>query len=133
MNIRPGFYNSGHTPLHESLSMMAKGDCAELLVARGASVNALRPGDSSPLHEAAYMGRLHAVKLLVARGATVDARDCDLRTPLHKAAWQGRTEVVKFLLAQGADAKARDLEGRDPVAWALRCKHKRLAELLRKQ
>nr|KYP71517.1 Ankyrin-2 [Cajanus cajan] len=56
----------------------------------------------SPLHWAAFKGRIKSVKVLLEHGAEVDTVDDAGYTPLHCAAEAGHLQVALFLLAHGA-------------------------------
>ena len=57
---------------------------------------------STPLYDAASMGRLEVVKLLLARGADVNAANKAGATPLHAAVANGFDYVAAALRAHGA-------------------------------
>jgi cytohesin len=61
----------------------------ELLLKKGAPVNAKDMNGRTPLHEAASMGANGAIRLLVSHGASVNARDNAENTALHEAAYRG--------------------------------------------
>jgi sulfatase modifying factor 1 len=83
-------------------------DVAELLIARGASVNAANNvGRATPLHAAAGLGQMDTARLLCAKGADTNARGMNGVTPLVMAAMQGHSEMVKLLLAHHADIDAK--------------------------
>ncbi|MBV9762967.1 MAG: ankyrin repeat domain-containing protein [Acidobacteriaceae bacterium] len=67
----------------------------------------------TPLHLAAFFGRLDLADALLDRGAEVNARSTNgaKNTPLHAAAAGGRTNVVELLLRRGADGNARQEGG----------------------
>ena len=68
---------SGRNPLH-SAAMEGHKEIAELLITKGADVNAKdRLMDYTPLHLAALAldGRKEVVELLIAKGADVNAKD----------------------------------------------------------
>jgi ankyrin repeat protein/TPR repeat protein len=95
----------GQTALHQA--MRAKDvTVAELLIARGADVNAKAKTGYTPLHVAAGLGKLERVRLLLSKGASVDAMDTH-GTPLHAAVVQGQEGIVEALLAAGANPDAR--------------------------
>ena len=57
----------------------------ELLVGRGADVNASMPNGQTPLHGAANMGSNAIIQFLVDHGGRLDAKDKQGRTPLDIA------------------------------------------------
>jgi len=120
----------GCTPLHCAARYGHK-EVAELLIAKGADINAKdtrgrtpidlaikkgrkviaklllsKSGDFS-LHTAAYIGDLQRVEKFIDGGATVDAKDQKGQTALHYAAKAGQIAVAKLLIANGADVNAK--------------------------
>jgi ankyrin repeat protein len=80
----------------------------DLLIGRGANVNARAEGGATPLHHAAR-GRLAVVTALLRAGADPRARTANGRTPLHAAAAETRDPaVIDALIAAGADVEARE-------------------------
>ncbi len=84
----------------------------QVLLDRGADIDARNDEDYTPLHSAAEAGKDEAVKVcrhtaspfteewpstqvLLDRGADVDAANAYGWTPLHLAAWRGKVEIVK--------------------------------------
>jgi ankyrin repeat protein/uncharacterized protein YceK len=132
------------TPLHQAAALEDPA-LTELLLDRGASVDARSERAMTPLHVAAGRGRTPVAALLIARGADVDARDHRGATPLHVAASQGHLAVARVLVSHGADIDARsddwdggwlgifEERGTTPLGEALRRRHAELAELLRSQ
>ena len=140
----------GCTPLH-CVARYGHKEVAELLIAKGADVNAKdtrgrtpidlainqgrkeiaklfasKSGDVS-LHTAAYIGDLQRVEKLIDGGANVDAKDQKGQTALHYAAKAGQIAVAKLLIANGADVNAGD--DRTPLVEAAYCS-KEMVELL---
>jgi ankyrin repeat protein len=70
----------------------------ELLLKRGAHVDAKGTLDNTLLHCASLDGRTDVVKLLLENKADVSAKNKNGWTPLHQAALRGRLEVAKYLL-----------------------------------
>lgn len=66
---------------------------------------------ASPLHEAAFQGRVDEVRRLLEAGADPHARSFTGETPLHLAALAGRADVVRLLLDKGADPRADSSRG----------------------
>jgi hypothetical protein len=95
---------------------------AELLLARGADVNARDGSGMTPLHlvaSASTQDKYTAMaELLLARGADVNARDKSGMTPLHFAVKVDHRDMVDFLVAKGADINAKDNEGKTPLLYA---------------
>ena len=88
------------TPLHWA-TVNGHKEVAELLIAKGADVNAKAGiSEKTPLHEAASSGHKEVVELLIANGADVNAKKKFGRTPLHGAATKG---IAELLIAKGAD------------------------------
>ena len=61
-------------------------EIVNLLLSKGADVNARDNDNRTPLHWAAYYGNTEIVNLLLSKGADVNARDNENRTALHDAA-----------------------------------------------
>jgi serine/threonine-protein phosphatase 6 regulatory ankyrin repeat subunit A/serine/threonine-protein phosphatase 6 regulatory ankyrin repeat subunit B len=91
-----------------------KGDkeVCELLISKGADVNAKDKNGLTPLHLACWQEAKDSsasVKALLEAGANVKATDKDGWTPLHFAA-QSHAEVIALLLRAGADVNAASSE-----------------------
>ena len=97
------------------LSTCGTGDITDLTVpALSASEAAALLGSdacASPLHEAAFQGRVDEVRRLPEAGADPNARSFTGETPLHLAALAGRADVVRLLLDKGADPRADSSRG----------------------
>jgi hypothetical protein len=97
-------------------------DVAQLLIAKGADVNAKSQGGLTSLHMAAARLRrgkakeIEAVaKLLIANGADVNAKTSEGGTPLHNVANRGWQDMAQLLIANGADVNAKTNEGFTPL------------------
>jgi ankyrin repeat protein len=124
----------GETALHRVADLRrADGEravrAAELLIDRGAPVDAHNRDDVTALHQAVRARNLAVVELLLARGADANARDKRGSTPLHRAvsstgaggtAGVDAAPFVAALLAHGANPDQRDDRGRSPRAAAKR-------------
>ncbi len=106
------------TPLH----LLAKGDnyeAVETLLTHieerhigrlSKVVNAKDEYGYTPLHLAAYSGKLDTVKYLISKGADVNTKNKCGVTTLHIAANYGKLNVVKYLVNKGANVNANAVE-----------------------
>ena len=109
----------GSTLLHHAAAFGGL-DVMELLIDKGADVNAKNRRAAMPLHWAIHDAA--KVRLLISRGAQVNARQVEGRTPLYQATvLGGGLPVVRVLLERGADPNIPILIGQTPLrAAALR-------------
>jgi ankyrin repeat protein len=87
----------------------------QLLLDKGANVNALDHKFWTPLHRAAFSGNTSSAVLLLKKGADVGAMDVNGQTPLHIAANAGQYFVVLELLRWHADVNAKDCNRLTPL------------------
>tara|TARA_B100000609_G_scaffold122535_1_gene97561 strand:- start:109 stop:390 length:282 start_codon:yes stop_codon:yes gene_type:complete len=76
-------------------------EIVELLIAKGADVNAKGKGETTPLHTAARTGRKEVVELLIAKGTDFNAKNDDGHTPLDLAIEEDETETANLLRKHG--------------------------------
>ena len=105
-------------------------DVVELLISKGADVNGRDPLGHTALHEAAYARHKDVVELLLNHGADITARDKEGCTPLHQAAKGGSKDVVALLIEKGADVHAKSTQGYTMVGDAASLGHKEVVDLL---
>ena len=108
----------GVTPLSWA-TLLGQIKTVELLIQKGADVNARNKDGATPLHIAAFLGQYEIAELLIQNGANVDAKNNRGKTPMNglKADWKttrfiagllqikvdqekvqtGRTQIVEFL------------------------------------
>ncbi|XP_021906845.1 ankyrin-3-like [Carica papaya] len=96
-------------------------------LAAGAKVNGKDQNGWTPLHRAAFKGRLECIKVLLNQGARIDEIDDAGYTPLHCAAEAGHVEVALLLVAHGAMANLKSLKGLVPLNLARFTNHPSLA------
>ncbi|TWW80997.1 Ankyrin repeat and SOCS box protein 11, partial [Takifugu flavidus] len=71
--------------------------------------------DRTPLHDAAYQGRLLTLRTLISQGFHVDTLTMDLVSPLHEACLGGHYACAMFLLENGANVDAVSTDGATPL------------------
>lgn len=104
---------------------------AELLIAKGADVNAQEKGGYTPLYNAATSGNLEVVQVLIAKGADIDVGPSNTRwTPLSGALHKGHLDIAKFLIAKGAGIETRDKLGFTPLINAAKVNSTEMVRLL---
>ena len=106
------------TALHKAA---AKGneDIGQLLLRRGASIEAKNKTSNTPLHLAAQNGHTSMVKLLLEEGASVDAINKYKNTPLHLAIRNSHRNTVELLLEKGASMGAVNRHRNTPLHGAI--------------
>ena len=140
-----------YTPLHWA-AHYGHLEIAELLISRGATVDAIDSAFSNPLYLAAEQGHPKVVKFLISKGAEVNVKSSRSGyTPLHRAAWgpvarrfgkqaetfgadpeQDYKKIVAFLIAKGAEINARDNDGKTPLDQAIKGSTEEMVALIRK-
>jgi len=126
LSVQPGLLNirdgDGRTPLHRAAQ---SGNMAllELLIGKGAIVNAENEQGHTPLHFGAFAGQVDALTSLLDHGAWVDHQGHDGSVPLHFAAGQGKLAAIEYLVARGGNLKVANHKGHFPLHWAVQNKH----------
>jgi ankyrin repeat protein len=132
VDVNARFGGNGDTALHRAAAR-GQVQAVRLLLARGASVNAVDDEGTTPLVAAAYRGHRQVVKLLLERGAAVDAQEMRYRlSSLTHAVGRNDKELVKLLLRYGADPLLKAADGRTAVDRAEANGAKEIVALLRK-
>ena len=118
------------TPLHYAASYVNDPRIIELLLDRGANINAYPHHNPAPLHNAVDAGNLAAITILIDRGADVNASSLS-GTPLHHAARHGKdAAITKLLIDRGADINADSYSNRSPLNIALDAGNREVAAIL---
>ncbi|MBZ5604224.1 MAG: ankyrin repeat domain-containing protein [Acidobacteriia bacterium] len=100
-----------------------QGDCARLetmVAGNRALLTAVSTDGWTPLHLAAFFGKVDAVRLLLNKGAQVGARSTNpmQNMALHAAAAGRHADVIKVLIDHGAPVNARQHGGWTPLQAA---------------
>ena len=102
----------GMTPLHWAARAGAA-DCAEVLLANRADVDALNKARRAPLQLAAEADQAETIQLLARHGADLNTQDRKGRTPLHRATYEGQVAAAEALLDVGADPMVLNKRGKN--------------------
>ena len=97
-------------PLHVAAQLESDAIC-QLILQRGADINARDFLEQTPLHKAAKGKRLSVARSLISAGADIEARDVEERTPLYSAVAGNSVPLAKLLLDHGADSLVLDKWG----------------------
>jgi len=133
-NVRVDIVNvDGNSVLHTFCQKYKNPKCEEafnMLIQRGANVNAKNSQRETPLHKAVINPRIRMilVELLIKAGAKVN-ESVKGGTPLHYAVQLSRTDLVTILVANGADLSIKDARGDTPLDL---CKQFKNEAVLRK-
>lgn len=114
-----GFGSQAKTALHEA-ARVGHADVCTLLLAVGASANAVKRGDWTPLMVASAGCHAEAVHVLLQAGADVACINREGATALHLACRAGNTTCVRALLENSADVAAQTHNKRTALHYAAR-------------
>lgn len=104
----------------------------QLLIARGADLNARTLFSDPPLLLASQAGAEEIVTLLLKGGADLGVRGKEGRTALMEAAVAGHPGTAKILIEGGADVRATDEMGKTALVYARERGQGEVAQLLMK-
>jgi ankyrin repeat protein len=128
-NVECTIYERGQTALHLA-AMYRKTYAVQILIEKGASVNAVTTDNETPLHFASKRGNLETVALLIEKGASVNAVTTDNETPLHLASIYGYMKTIALLIEKGASVNAVTTDNETPLHLTSRLGNLETASLL---
>lgn len=116
--------SNGKTPLDDAISgrnteIVALLLKVELLLKKGAPVNAVDKSGRTPLYIVAQYGNEHLAGLLLAKGANVNATSANGRTPIFGAAAFNNKTMAVWLLSKGARLDVKDVDANTPLHAAV--------------
>lgn len=118
----------GFSPLHWSCKEGYL-KIVEMLLQRGARVNATNRGDDTPLHLASAHGHRDIVLLLLRSKADVNFTNEHGNSPLHYACFSGYGDIAEDLVNHGALVSLANKDGDTPLDKARGTLMKRMHEL----
>ncbi|XP_053904528.1 ankyrin repeat domain-containing protein 27 isoform X2 [Malaclemys terrapin pileata] len=122
----------GYTPLHIA-AICGQASLIDLLVSKGAVVNATDYHGSTPLHLACQKGYQNVTLLLLHYKASTDVQDNNGNTPLHLACTYGHEDCVKALVYYDVHSCRLDTgneKGDTPLHIAARWGYQGIIEVL---
>jgi ankyrin repeat protein len=124
---------NGYTPLDLATFSARYKPVVELLVAKGANVNAQASSGASPLFWAILRDQKDEVKFLIDHGANVNAADAYGDTILDIVLHLQYTSMIQMLLDKNVDINAIDQSQHRPLTYALQMDDHHWADVLRKK
>ncbi|XP_009433500.1 ankyrin repeat domain-containing protein 27 isoform X8 [Pan troglodytes] len=122
----------GHTPLHVA-ALCGQASLIDLLVSKGAMVNATDYHGATPLHLACQKGYQSVTLLLLHYKASAEVQDNNGNTPLHLACTYGHEDCVKALVYYDVESCRLDIgneKGDTPLHIAARWGYQGVIETL---
>jgi len=116
------------SPLHWA-SRQGHSHIVDLLVSRGARINAANMGDDTPLHNAAQMGHLEIMRKLLLQKADVNAFNEHGNTPLHYACFGQYASCAEELVNFGGLVSICNKFGQTALSKARPTLSKKLREM----
>ncbi|THY83110.1 hypothetical protein D6C93_08986 [Aureobasidium pullulans] len=120
---------SGRTALYWA-SELSHNKIVQMLLDRGADVNAEGVEYGSALSAASYEGHERIVQMLLDRGADVNAQGGKYGSALLAASCEGHDKIVQMLLDRGADVNAEGVEYGSALSAAIASGHENVVQAL---
>jgi ankyrin repeat protein len=123
---------NGYTPLHLAMFSVGHKKMVELLVTKGADVNAQAASGATPLFFAILRDQKDDAQFLIDHGANVNTPDAYGDTILDCALHLQYGSLIQLLVDHGADVNAMDQSQHRPLTYALQMDDHKWADLLKK-
>ncbi|NDB83946.1 MAG: ankyrin repeat domain-containing protein [Alphaproteobacteria bacterium] len=94
-------------------------EAVQILLDKGANVNACDPEDNTALHIAAATGNAQMCELLISAGADVNVQNKKGFTPAHVATGRHNIKAQDILIENGADMSLKTKDGKTPLGIRL--------------
>jgi ankyrin repeat protein len=127
------YLQNGYTPLHLAIFSLKHKQIVEMLVNKGADINAQPASGATPLFFAVIRDQKDDVQYLLDKGANVNLPDAYGDTCLDMALRLQYTSVVPALIDKGADINAIDQSQHRPLSYAMGMDDHKWADILRKK
>jgi ankyrin repeat protein len=124
---------NGYTPLHLAEFSVGHKKMIDLLVSKGADVNARAASGATPLFFAILRDQKDDAQYLISKGANVNIPDAYGDTVLDCALRLQYGSLIQLLLDSGADVNAQDQSMHRPLTYALGMDDHHWADVLRKR
>lgn len=123
---------NGYTPLHLAEFSVGHKKMIELLVSKGADVNARAASGATPLFFAVLRDQKDDAQFLLDKGANVNTPDAYGNTVLDCALQLQYGSLIQLLVNRGSDVNAQDQGMNRPLTYAMKMDDHKWADLLKK-
>jgi ankyrin repeat protein len=123
---------NGYTPLHLAVFSVSHKKMVELLLSKGADVNARAASGATPLFFAILRDQKDDAQIFIDHGADVNLPDAYGDTVLDCALHLQYGSLIQLLVDHGADVNAVDQSGQRPLTYAMKMDDHKWADLLKR-
>jgi ankyrin repeat protein len=127
------YMQNGYTPLHLAVFSVKHKQIVEMLVNKGADINAQPASGATPLFFAVLRDQKDDVQFLLDHGANLNLPDAYGDTCLDMALRLQFMSIIPILLDKGADVNAIDQSQHRPLFYAMGMDDHKWADTLRKK
>ena len=121
----------GESILHAAVKSQIP-STVELLICKGADINASDVNHVSPMHIAVDLDNMEIAEILIKNGANLNLRAYrDRFTPLHLAVLNNNFKFVEFLVLSGENIRVKDRKGRTAIELAKEKGYRTIEEYLK--